>query len=616
VTITATVAPEYGGTPGGTVTIKVNGTTIGTPTLSGGMTSVTTSATTLNESSNSIEVDYGGDTNFQSSMTTGSQSVSKATTTTTVITTASPNPSVYGQSVMFRATITPEFSGASNARSGTVTFYDGTTQIGSPVNVSTTSGKTTATLSYSGLNFATDANPADIGAKHSGDGNYSGSTSAAITQTVHAATTTLALSSAFTSASTPTVTSTATVSVNSPGSGTPTGTVVFYGGIVLSGTLNGTNMVSVTTTSGLMTGDSVSGTDIPSGTTIDSIDSIAKTITLNHAATGSTTASLTFLQSLGSSTGTSGSGTLTATYTATSSSLAAFQEVEAVYTPDTSNFASTGGVIAQTIITVTVTPSSSTNGMDMTPTIMATVSSGLPGSGTPAGTVTFYVGSISSANAIGTVSLNQSSPDTATLSNHTFQHGSSTYTVYAAYNGTSNFSTSQGNESGLSYTTLKVSDLVPQRPQPAVRGRLSARPQSEPKAEVHGETAGTSPLAIKLGLDVLGKLRNGVAAAVARVGAFGIKVPLRVRPAADPAVDTTKSAGADPMARIAEQGLREDATAVGMTSLFMLALAALIRDDEEKQSRTPVDPDVLTELALGHNEARGKRNGKHRAESR
>jgi hypothetical protein len=76
--------------------------------------------------------------------------VSKATTTLA----SSLNPSNYGQSVTFTASITPQFGGKPN---GTVSFYDGTTLL-KTVGVSVakfptktlTSGTHTITATYNG----------------------------------------------------------------------------------------------------------------------------------------------------------------------------------------------------------------------------------------------------------------------------------------------------------------------------------------------------------------------------------------------------------------------------------------------------------------------------------
>jgi hypothetical protein len=72
--------------------------------------------------------------------------VSKATTTTTLA--SSRNPSLFGQSVTFTASVTPQFGGTVT---GTVTFYDGTTAL---KTVSVSGGVAKYTTSYVGLGVA------------------------------------------------------------------------------------------------------------------------------------------------------------------------------------------------------------------------------------------------------------------------------------------------------------------------------------------------------------------------------------------------------------------------------------------------------------------------------
>lgn len=94
---------------------------------------------------------------------------SLASTSTTV--SSSKNPTNVGESVTFTASVTP------SAATGTVTFFDGTTSLG------------TAQLSGGMATLPTTALAAgshSISASYSGDATYSGSTSTAITQTVNA----------------------------------------------------------------------------------------------------------------------------------------------------------------------------------------------------------------------------------------------------------------------------------------------------------------------------------------------------------------------------------------------------------------------------------------------
>jgi hypothetical protein len=141
-----------------------------------------------------------------------------ALTTTATTLVSSANPSVFGQSVTFTATVTAVSPG-SGTPTGMVGFYDSGTQIGSG-----TLSSGTATFTTSSLSVATHT----IAAIYNGNSNFNGSTSNTLNQTVNAASTATALSSsANPSVAGQSVTFTATVTANSPGTGNPTGSVNF-----------------------------------------------------------------------------------------------------------------------------------------------------------------------------------------------------------------------------------------------------------------------------------------------------------------------------------------------------------------------------------------------------
>jgi hypothetical protein len=171
VTFTATVTSAASGTPSGTVTFKDGATTLGTGTLAGGVATFPTSALAIG--GHTITAVYGGDTNFTGSTSFSlTQTVNKGATTAAV--NATPNPSVFGQSVTFRATITVT-APASGTPSGTVTFKDGATTLGS----GTLAGGV-ATLATSTLAIGSHT----ITAVYGGSTNFVGSTSSGVTQTV------------------------------------------------------------------------------------------------------------------------------------------------------------------------------------------------------------------------------------------------------------------------------------------------------------------------------------------------------------------------------------------------------------------------------------------------
>ena len=108
VTFTAHVT-STAGTPTGDVEFFDGLTSLGTRTLASGVASVSTAA--LTTGSHSITIVYAGDTDFASGTSnTLDQQVSGTAVSTTVLSSL-PNPSTYGQSVMFTATV----SGASAA---------------------------------------------------------------------------------------------------------------------------------------------------------------------------------------------------------------------------------------------------------------------------------------------------------------------------------------------------------------------------------------------------------------------------------------------------------------------------------------------------------------------
>ena len=236
VTFTAALTSTIGAPPDGeTVKFMKGGTVLGTGVLSGGSASFTTS--TLPAGTNAVKAVYGGDANFAASTSKAvSQVVNKATTTTTL--TSSLNPSSFGQSVTFKATVKPQFSGTVT---GTVTFYDGTTLLKTVALSGGAAKFTTSTLS-SGTHSIT--------AVDGGDSNFSGSTSAPVNQVVRVATTTTLSSSPNPSTYGQAVTFIATVT-SSLGAPPPDGeTVSFMKGTAVlgTGTLSGGSASFMTST--------------------------------------------------------------------------------------------------------------------------------------------------------------------------------------------------------------------------------------------------------------------------------------------------------------------------------------------------------------------------------
>ncbi|MHB1959876.1 MAG: FG-GAP-like repeat-containing protein [Acidobacteriaceae bacterium] len=181
VTFTAQVSASSGTTvPTGTVNFMNGSTQLGTGTLdSSGAATYTTSS--LSTGSYPITAVYSGDTNYSGStssavtLVVNAQPVAAATTTTLATSAATVNA---GQNVTFTATVAGP-SGNTAVPTGTVTFLDGTSTLGT----GTLNGSGVATYSTSTLSVGTHP----ITAQYSGDTNFAPSVSSAITETVNAA---------------------------------------------------------------------------------------------------------------------------------------------------------------------------------------------------------------------------------------------------------------------------------------------------------------------------------------------------------------------------------------------------------------------------------------------
>jgi hypothetical protein len=168
VTFTATVVPVApgAGTPTGTVTFSDGNTVLGTGTLttSAGVTSATFNDSSLSVGTHSVTASYGGNTNFTSSTSSPFSQTVKAGTTLSLG--SSANPSVWGQSVTFTATVAWVAPGAGTP-TGTVTFMDGTTPLGSGT-LTTTNAVTKATFTSNSLALG----PHTVTASYGGDLNF------------------------------------------------------------------------------------------------------------------------------------------------------------------------------------------------------------------------------------------------------------------------------------------------------------------------------------------------------------------------------------------------------------------------------------------------------------
>ncbi len=224
VTFTAKVTSGNGAPPKGESVAFMNGAkTLGSGTLSGGSAGLT--ATTLPVGTNSITASYAGDANFAASKSKAvSQVVNKAKSFTAL--TSKPNPSSYGQSVTFTATVTGQFGGTPT---GTVTYFYGNPLTNAILKLGT------ASLSGGVAKFTTSSlftGTGDITASYGGDSNFTASTSKLVSQVVNQASTTTALTSSLNPSNFgQSVTFTATVTGKF--GGTPSGSVTFNDGKTL-----------------------------------------------------------------------------------------------------------------------------------------------------------------------------------------------------------------------------------------------------------------------------------------------------------------------------------------------------------------------------------------------
>ena len=458
VTLTATIAAVSpgAGTPTGTVQFFNGSTALGSPvTVSGGVASLPTTALPLG--ANSITATYSGDTNFLTSTSTAvTANVSQAATTMLV---AAPTTAVTGQPVTLTATVAA--ASGSGTPTGTVTFFNGSTSLGSaPLS----SG--TAVLTTMSLVVGTPS----LTAVYSGDSTFAGSTSTAVTVTVTVAGTNTAVTVVPNpSASGTTVTLNATVTAASPGTGIPAGTVNFFNGTTALGTAtllsNGT--ASTTSSTAPTTGTySITAVYVPptssanyaastspvfnqtvlpaTTTTVASMPSpsvVGQPVTLTagvSSTAGVPTGTVQFLSGttvLGTATLSGGVASLVSTAIPFG-----FNSITAVYQGSTSFSPSTSTAITQTVqqasTTTTLTSSLNPAGQGQAVTFTATVHPAPPSTGgpTPTGSITFMDG-------------------TTTLGSGTLTNGVATFTTSTLSTGTHSITTVYVNDGNYSSST-------------------------------------------------------------------------------------------------------------------------------------------------------------------
>jgi hypothetical protein len=232
--LTATVLASAGAAAG-TVTFFDGTTVLGTVALgSNGQGSLSVS---LGAGPHVLTASFGGGAAFAASTSTAlTETVLAAPEATATSLRTSANPAVFGQTLTLIATVTAPIG----APSGTVTFFDGTTVLG------------TGTVSSGGLATLTLTQSLGVGAhsltaSYAAKGAFAASTSPTLNQTVSKAATTTRLQASASSVGVgQQVVITASVVANFPGTGVPTGAVTFLDGSVVLGTVSIGNIGTAT----------------------------------------------------------------------------------------------------------------------------------------------------------------------------------------------------------------------------------------------------------------------------------------------------------------------------------------------------------------------------------
>jgi len=291
--------------------------------------------------------------------------------TKTTLTKNTTGPIKYGQSITFTAAVAPTATN-SITPTGTVTFMDGATALGTAALSGGVATFTTTALS-------TGSHPS-LTAVYGGDGNFTTSASAALMQTVSQSATTTKLTKSSTTVLKygQSVTFTATLAAVSPGAGTPTGIVTFFdnGSSIGAGTLSG-GIATLTTTTLPVGSNSITAvyggdTNFTTSTTSALTQTVNQSSTTTKLTKNTTTAitsgqSVTFTATLAAVSPGAGTPTGTVDFMDNGSSLGIItlsggiamlttttlpvgsNSITAVYSGDTDFTTSTSGALSQTV---------------------------------------------------------------------------------------------------------------------------------------------------------------------------------------------------------------------------------------------------------------------------
>jgi N,N-dimethylformamidase beta subunit-like protein/uncharacterized protein DUF4082/Big-like domain-containing protein/purple acid phosphatase-like protein/Ig-like domain-containing protein len=482
VTLTAAVSPVAPGTgtATGTITFKDGTTVLGTGTLSNGSAALVVSNLALG--AHSLAASYGGSTNFATSTSAVvTQTVSVAATITVL--SATPNPSIVGQSVTLKATVSAVAPGTGTP-TGTVTFNDGGTAVGTATISGGIASLITSTL-------ATGAH--SLTAVYGGATNFGGSTSSVVTQTVTPPSTTTVLTVNLNpSIYGQSVTLKAVVTPVPPGTGTPSGAVTFKDGSTVVGTATlsgGAAIMAISTFTGgshaltAQYGGSTSFAGSTSSTVTQTVhlastttglnvspltsvfgQSVTLTATVSSSSTGMT-GTVTFKDGaavLGSASVSAGVASLTVTTLSPTIHL-----LTAVYGGDTnystSSSADVLNLVSQASTTTRVGPSPNPSVFGQSVTLVATVSPVAPGTGTPTGSVSFR----DANTTLGTATL---SGGAATLTISSLAVGN--HSITALYNDDNNFVASASASVTQVVNPASTSSVLTASPNPSNFGQV------------------------------------------------------------------------------------------------------------------------------------------------
>jgi hypothetical protein len=265
VTVNIAVGTPPAGTvaPTGKVTLNVDGLPTATASLvtTGGVTSATFPSVTINAAGDHpLQAVYAGDANYAASTAPPvTVTIGKGATVTAL--TAVPPALTAGVTETFTATIAPAnaASGTTFTTTGTVSFYDGTTLLGTAVINANTASLANVTLSPAVLHTIT--------AVYSGDTSWAASTSNAITlQSVLLPDSVTLAVNINTIGPGQVITLTATVTPLSPPAANieqnPAGNVIFYNGSTVMGTGALTPTLNNSSVATLLTGSLPGGQNV------------------------------------------------------------------------------------------------------------------------------------------------------------------------------------------------------------------------------------------------------------------------------------------------------------------------------------------------------------------